>query len=157
MYLLGSYDVFRCMCTSVWVSECDHVPGLWGRLPDAIVAGAVWLMLVGGVATRCCHQVLPPGPVTFFLYHSFLLWKQHMYRLWNRKLVGRRDDLEEHAEVQITLILRSQKIKELELNIHKKLLDTKIFSTILNREEIFIHIFQFYEKICAKKLYARNK
>ena len=50
-------------------------------------------------------------------------------------------EVEQKLFYEITLIPRSQKIKELELNIHKKLLDAKIFSTILNREEIFIHNF----------------
>ena len=59
IHLLGSYDVFRYMCTSVWVCECDHIPGLRGRLPGAIVAGAGGVMLVGGLATRSPDQVLP--------------------------------------------------------------------------------------------------
>ena len=44
--------------------ECDHIPGLWGGLPGAIVAGAGEVMLVGGLATRSCDQVLPRGLAT---------------------------------------------------------------------------------------------
>ena len=48
---MGSYDIIR-LCVCVRVCGCDPIPGLWGGLPGAIVAGAGGVMLVGGAPTR---------------------------------------------------------------------------------------------------------
>ena len=48
--------------------ECDHIPGFWGGLPGAIVAGAGGVMLVGGLATRSCDQVPPKNIVPLISY-----------------------------------------------------------------------------------------
>ena len=52
--------------------ECDHIPGLWGGLPGAIVAGVGEVMLVGCLATRSSHQVLRPGPAKIVCTTHFL-------------------------------------------------------------------------------------
>ena len=52
IYLLGSYDVFRCVCTTVWVSECDVFPACGeGKLEDT-PPEPEGLMLVVCLATR---------------------------------------------------------------------------------------------------------
>ena len=75
--------------------ECDHIPGFWGGLPGAIVAGAGGVMLVGGLATRSPHQV--PGfflvPLIFFENRSFVDFEE------GHESVG--GDLEEHGHFQI--------------------------------------------------------
>ena len=84
--------------------ECDHIPGLWGGLPGAIVAGAGEVMLVGGLATRSCDQVLRPGPAKIFCTTNFLLENRSFvdFGIGNES-VGR--DLE---GIQILLIRRNR-------------------------------------------------
>ena len=48
--------------------DYDHILGLWGGLPGAIVAGAGGVMLVGGLATRSCDQVPPKKIVPLISY-----------------------------------------------------------------------------------------